>query len=370
MKKQLLAVFLATSVLITSLTACGEISDGKTGTEADHSKIGTEENDPGNTSEILDDTVNPIIQAYRKQLSRQIAGYEEGLTEAEAKKSEARRSADGSDAYKEALYESVEITEQKLEIYSSMLVEIDKLIEQEQNYLLTEENEQNNADGGELLLSNDLLKAAEKFQDEILADLSAVRTEYKALLLEAKDSDSLYPGLMPANEQKKLAAKLTELEIDAELVLCLAGFADQEPQDGEKAPAAAVFGWPLTDYYYISSHFGRRMLDGSYEYHAATDIAAGEGAPICAAGSGTVVRSEWNDYYGYYVLIDHGNGRSTLYAHQSQPPFVVEGDKVAYGQEIGLVGNTGYSFGARLHFEFRIGGERVDAEQYMTPPHQ
>ena len=109
-------------------------------------------------------------------------------------------------------------------------------------------------------------------------------------------------------------------------------------------------------------------LNRYQDYHAATDNAAPHGTEIYASNGGVVLRSEWHDSYGYYVLIDHGNGISTLYAHMSLLN-VSAGQTVSQGQVIGYVGNTGYSFGAHLHFEYRINGERVDAEQYVASPY-
>lgn len=120
---------------------------------------------------------------------------------------------------------------------------------------------------------------------------------------------------------------------------------------------------------YISSHFGKRDLYGSWDYHGATDIACATGTPIYASAAGTVVRSEWHDSYGNYVLIDHGMNEkgehiSTLYAHMSAR-FAVAGRTVNQGDIIGQVGNTGYSFGSHLHFEYRINGVRCDPELYV-----
>ena len=119
---------------------------------------------------------------------------------------------------------------------------------------------------------------------------------------------------------------------------------------------------------YISSHFGYRNLYGK-DYHAATDIAAATGTPIYASAGGTIIRSEWHDSYGNYVLIDHGMNEkgehiSTLYAHMSAR-FAVAGRTVNQGDIIGQVGNTGYSYGSHLHFEYRINGVRCDPELYV-----
>ncbi len=109
-----------------------------------------------------------------------------------------------------------------------------------------------------------------------------------------------------------------------------------------------TFVWPLPYTKVISSHFTSRWG----KFHGAIDISNGSvnGKPILASDGGTVVEAEYHGSYGYYVLIDHGNGFMTRYAHCSKLE-VKAGDKVAQGQYIAKVGNTGYSFGAHLHFE-------------------
>jgi murein DD-endopeptidase MepM/ murein hydrolase activator NlpD len=114
--------------------------------------------------------------------------------------------------------------------------------------------------------------------------------------------------------------------------------------------APDVWLLPLHSYNYTSAYGWRweRMHNG-------IDLAAPQGTPIHAMHAGTVVRSGWHGGYGYMVAIDHGNGVQTLYAHASEL-LVSEGQEVAAGDRVALVGNTGYSFGAHLHLEVHING--------------
>ena len=98
--------------------------------------------------------------------------------------------------------------------------------------------------------------------------------------------------------------------------------------------------------YRFSSAYGWRWG----RMHNGIDLAAPQGTPIVAVHAGTVTMSRYNGGYGYAVVIDHGDGVETLYAHASQL-LVHEGQEVSAGERIALVGNTGYSFGAHLHFE-------------------
>ncbi|MBR5497260.1 MAG: peptidoglycan DD-metalloendopeptidase family protein [Clostridia bacterium] len=116
---------------------------------------------------------------------------------------------------------------------------------------------------------------------------------------------------------------------------------------------------------YISSPFYRNS-DGSY--HGALDLCVSGGSygkAISAAESGRVVTAAYHWSYGNYVVIDHGNGLSTLYAHCSSLS-VGSGQSVSKGQTIGYVGSTGNSTGPHLHFEVRVNGSRVNPSAYIS----
>jgi murein DD-endopeptidase MepM/ murein hydrolase activator NlpD len=107
----------------------------------------------------------------------------------------------------------------------------------------------------------------------------------------------------------------------------------------------------------VSSGFGKRVhpITGGVKMHNGVDMNAAMGQPIAAAGAGTVILSGVKGGYGNTVMIDHGGGMVTLYAHQSKLGVSV-GEKVSRGQVIGWVGSTGQSTGPHLHFEVRING--------------
>lgn len=134
------------------------------------------------------------------------------------------------------------------------------------------------------------------------------------------------------------------------------------------------WAWPIGDRWcYISSKFGNRdpSISG-WKFHGGIDLAAGQGrlhgAPVYATRSGTVISAVTSDRgYGIYVVIDHGDGYSSLYAHMSAR-YVSTGDTVSKGQMIGRVGDTGNSRGAHLHFEIRYYGEKKDPLNYVKNP--
>jgi murein DD-endopeptidase MepM/ murein hydrolase activator NlpD len=124
------------------------------------------------------------------------------------------------------------------------------------------------------------------------------------------------------------------------------------------APSSSGLIWPVSGP--ITSPFGMRW--GSL--HPGIDIGAGMGTPIKAAASGRVIVAAYSGGYGNLVVIDHGNGLATAYAHQSQIAVSV-GQQVAQGQVIGYVGSTGFSTGPHLHFEVRVNGSPVDPMGYL-----
>ncbi len=138
-----------------------------------------------------------------------------------------------------------------------------------------------------------------------------------------------------------------------------------EAQNGYTYQGGAI-GWPLDPeaYSYVSSPYGWRVLYGIEEFHLGIDLACAAGTTVRAAEGGTVLRSEYHYSYGNYVLIDHGNGLSTLYAHMSSNAVSV-GETVSAGQTIGWVGLTGRTFGYHLHFETRENGSTVNPEGYL-----
>lgn len=129
------------------------------------------------------------------------------------------------------------------------------------------------------------------------------------------------------------------------------------PPPSINVPAGSGYVWPAGARY-ITQYFGLR--------HTGLDIAGAMGTPIYAVRGGTVLKSQcgWNGGYGCHVIIDHGNGIQTLYAHHSKL-YVVPGQTVSQGETIALMGSTGRSTGPHVHFEVRVGGRRTNPLQYV-----
>ena len=126
--------------------------------------------------------------------------------------------------------------------------------------------------------------------------------------------------------------------------------------DGRISGAGLI--WPVRGP--VTSGFGMRWG----RMHEGIDIGAGTGTPIHAAKAGTVIFSGTMNGYGNVVVVNHGGGFSTLYAHQSRRASV-EGQAVSQGQVIGYVGSTGHSTGPHLHFETRINGNPQNPRRYL-----
>ncbi len=124
--------------------------------------------------------------------------------------------------------------------------------------------------------------------------------------------------------------------------------------------------WPVPSSRRITAYFGVRQhpVFGYSRMHTGIDIAANQGVNIIAANAGKVKISDWEGGYGKTVLIDHGGGISTLYAHCSSL-LVSQGQSVEVGDVIARIGSTGVSTGPHLHFEVRKSGEPVDPMKYL-----
>ncbi len=161
--------------------------------------------------------------------------------------------------------------------------------------------------------------------------------------------------------QQKVEEYQTQVaEIETEIrLLALANIGEEY--------VGGLMAWPVPGYTRITSQFGMRThpITGVYKLHTGVDIGAPEGANFIAANDGVVTYAGWNNAYGNMVIIDHGGGITTLYAHGSSI-LVNVGDVVYQGTPILKVGHTGYSTGPHAHFEVRIAGEYVQPLDYIT----
>lgn len=128
-----------------------------------------------------------------------------------------------------------------------------------------------------------------------------------------------------------------------------------------------VMAWPTPGYTRITSPYGMRThpITGVYKLHSGVDLGAPYGSNFIAAADGVVMKAGYNTAYGNMVMVDHGGGISTLYAHGSEI-MVQVGQTVKKGDVILKVGDTGYATGPHAHFEVRINGSPVNPMPYIT----
>ena len=220
---------------------------------------------------------------------------------------------------------------------------------------------------GELESARAEEQAAKEQQEAKKAEQQAKVAEAQALV------DEINADTAEVNRQLD-AESAAASEIQAEIAQKQKQLEEERKQNNIVISSETGYLWPLPGYYRLSSLFGYRIhpITGVAHSHTGIDIPASGGTPILAAKSGQVVTSAYHYSYGNYVVIDHGNGNSTLYAHMSSRA-VSEGQMVTQGQVIGYVGTTGSSTGNHLHFEVRDNYTRVDPESKfpslnLTPP--
>lgn len=166
------------------------------------------------------------------------------------------------------------------------------------------------------------------------------------------------------SQKDSYAKAMDELEADSRQLEKI--IRDLQSKDNKPKQGTGGFIWPLTSYHSVSSDYGMRYhpILKTQRMHTGMDIPAPQGTPIKAAQSGEVILAGWYGAYGQAVIIDHGGGVATLYGHQSSLKVSV-GQQVSKGDTIGLVGSTGWSTGAHLHFEVRVNGKEANPHNYV-----
>lgn len=170
-----------------------------------------------------------------------------------------------------------------------------------------------------------------------------------------------------AKAQEQVVAEKQKLADEAEAAY--EQWVQQNASSGSGV-CAEGFIWPLPGAGRVTTEFGAdQWVNGVFSSgHKGIDIAIAGGTPIYAAHNGTVAATTGHWSYGNVVMIDNGDGISTLYAHMQSAAIVSVGQTVTQGQVIGYVGSTGNSSGNHLHFEVRVNGVRQNPRNYISPP--
>lgn len=339
------------------------------------------------------------------------------LSEIEAKKAELQKQIDAAENSKAAVLDQKKLMDEQNDVIRQQISTVQSQIEdsnqriaetqvkEEAQYQLfckqvREEEERGTISYWEVLFKatsfSDLLSRLDfinevmAYDKQVIEDLKALQAQLAQEKADLETQKTALSGAQSELEQKitdaaALVAQYEETKAGAQALydaeIAQAAEIERQIQEAEKAardaanqngtnvPPATSGGyiWP-TDTHLVTSPFGPRSSPGGIgsTYHLGVDIGASYGSPIYATKSGTVILTggPWGGGYGNYVVLDHGSGNTTLYAHMSSIA-VDEGETVSQGQVIGYVGSTGNSTGPHLHYEIRENGNRIDPLTYL-----
>ena len=190
-----------------------------------------------------------------------------------------------------------------------------------------------------------------------LSELDAQRAEANALVAEIENNESEYQTALDEIDAEEEAIQAEIVRLSRELAAA----------NGDTGAALGGYIWPVSSRR-ITSPFGPRNtgIPGASTNHKGVDIGGvGYTTEVHAAKAGTVIVSQRSSSYGEYVVVSHGSGNTTLYAHMSSRSVSV-GDYVDQGDVLGITGSTGISSGPHLHFEITENGSRINPLNYLT----
>lgn len=192
-------------------------------------------------------------------------------------------------------------------------------------------------------------KQTQQKKSQVLSNVKKTREYYLSKL--SKEEQDLQAQIDEYNTQVA--------EIEAEIKMMALNSIGPDYMGG-------AMTWPVPGYTSLTSLYGMRVhpITKAYKLHTGVDISAPMGATFVAAADGVVTKATFNKAYGNMVVIDHGGGVQTLYAHGSEI-LVQVGQQVTKGTQLLKVGSTGYSTGPHAHFEIRINGQTVDPLEYL-----
>ncbi|MBQ2897055.1 MAG: peptidoglycan DD-metalloendopeptidase family protein [Clostridia bacterium] len=234
-------------------------------------------------------------------------------------------------------------------------------------------------------LIKQLLNYDNNMYDNLLATKTSIEDAKTAIELEKEKYEQNQEAVISKRNELKglksdLDSTISKLENDIEAYKkAYAEFERQEAAlkaqisaavknsgSGGASYSGGKLAWPAPGYTTITSPYGYRIHPTLkvYKLHTGVDFAAPMNATVVAAEDGLVVTAQYNNAYGNYIVINHGNGLSTLYAHNTTL-FVSAGQQVTRGQTIAKVGSTGFSTGPHCHFEVMINGSCTDPMAYL-----
>ena len=353
------------------------------------------------------------LEQQQEELQAKREEMEAGLAQLEGEHATLLEQKTALDEQNEVYRQEIELIQEQVDLYTSLVeqkaqevelatqAESDQLATYRRHVRAMEENGSytylsllfGSQSLGELLSNLDMIgeimEADQRSYDEYVAareNSERIQAEYESMLTDLDAKQAELEDEQAALEEQITHAQQLIVELEAQIETDreayeaeLAREAELESQiqdmiaELERQEAAnsitstGTYIWPLPGYS-PGSAYGWRIhpIWGDMRFHAGEDIGAPSGTPILAADSGvaTVIPNNGNGY-GNYIMINHGGGRVTLYAHMSA--FAVSnGATVTQGQTIGYVGSTGNSTGPHLHFEVRVNGATTDPKSYFS----
>lgn len=237
----------------------------------------------------------------------------------------------------------------------------------------------------ELLINIETINEITQHDMKIIDEMTRLKTEVedKKAEIEAQKAEQEEARSIATDKQSQLSVKIKEKEnlakaLEKDIKKYTQVYEEARRQEeslkgslkysssSSQYLGSGRFCWPAPSYTRISSPYGYRNhpIFKTNKFHSGVDLAAPGGSNILAAETGKVISAGWNGGYGNCLVVDHGGGISTLYAHASKL-CVSKGDYVTKGQVIAKVGTTGNSTGNHLHFEVLIGGKTTDPMAYI-----
>ena len=212
-------------------------------------------------------------------------------------------------------------------------------------------------------------------EDEVALRTEQLEAEKESITLLYKEQVGVKSRLDISREEKdRILASLEKdeasMQLQIEDMIKVSDDLEKEVKklikESQLTFTGGQFTWPVPGSSRISSDYSSRIhpISGQYKFHTGIDIAAPFGKSVVAAADGKVIRSGWMGGYGNTVMVDHGSGLVSLYAHNSSNTVSV-GDMVAKGGQIARIGSTGYSTGNHLHFEVRLNGAHTSPHKYL-----
>ena len=364
-------------VILSSLCIC-VYADDLTGLQNQSNELSGQITETNNRLKVVQDELSTNMQELQDldtqiaqsqeemiNINQQVDTLKQQIQENEEKLNETQQKVDKMqslvDARLIAMYEAPKLQYLEIILTSESFTEmlsnyynIKQLIEYDSELLKTVENQRKEIETTKKILAEKKQqivteKQTQQKKAQVLANIKTMRESYVSKL--TKEEQELQTQIDEYNSQVS--------EIEAEIRLLALNSIGPDYIGG-------AMGWPVPGYTALTSLYGMRVhpITKAYKLHTGVDISAPMGANFVASADGIVTKATFNKAYGNMVIIDHGGGVQTLYAHGSEI-LVQAGQQVTKGTEILKVGSTGYSTGPHAHFEIRINGQTVNPLDYL-----